>query len=435
MVRINDIQDAFEHLIGWEQNYNPLEMSIDSSLTETESGLFFQQVHPLLTLQNLTSVAPDFENTHFPSYSGTASYKKGDVVRSSGVYYRAVAASTGEPLDSTTYWTTFDPFSEWLRHKTRASIAKAVLRFVNDKLNKGTHKALFEKKTLFDGTGRIVDTEPNRNNLCGLELVPIRAKGILTRINRIGLQFTKAGNYTVYIMHSSKPDPYAVMNLVKESGNTMEWFDLDGGCLLPYSAQGIDAGGSWYVCYSQSDLPEGSMAIKKDRDWSKGPCPACSRSEYASWTLWSQFFEVHPFHVGAEWVPFDDGVPSMWDVEDNMYVFDSNYGINLDITVECDITDTLIEQRRSFQDVILKQVGVDFLRELAYNANARANRSIINASKTEILYELDGDSASMKKSGLNYQLDEAFKSVELTFEGIDRACLPCRNNGIKYRGI
>ena len=41
----------------------------------------------------------------------------------------------------------------------------------------------------------------------------------------------------------------------------------------------------------------------------------------------------------------------------------------------------------------------------------------------------------MKKSGLSYQLDKAFKALNINTEGIDRVCLPCVNNGIRYRTI
>ena len=75
------------------------------------------------------------------------------------------------------------------------------------------------------------------------------------------------------------------------------------------------------------------------------------------------------------------------------------------------------------------------LREFAYNANVRTNRHSINASRPDILYEIDGDSASLKKSGLSYQLDMAINAIKLDTSGIDKVCLPCRNNGIKYRTI
>ena len=125
----------------------------------------------------------------------------------------------------------------------------------------------------------------------------------------------------------------------------------------------------------------------------------------------------------------------MWDIRDNQYIYDNNYGLNLEVTVACDITDFIVEQKSLFTDVLAKQVAVDMLREIAYNANVRTNRHSINASRLDILYEIDGDSSSMKKSGLSYQLDMAFKAIKLITTGIDRICMPCKNNGIKYKTI
>ena len=65
--------------------------------------------------------------------------------------------------------------------------------------------------------------------------------------------------------------------------------------------------------------------------------------------------------------------------------YNNNYGLNLELTISCDITDFIIEQRMLFQDVIAKQVAVDMLREFAYNANVRTNRHSINASSMELI--------------------------------------------------
>ena len=85
--------------------------------------------------------------------------------------------------------------------------------------------------------------------------------------------------------------------------------------------------------------------------------------------------------------------------------------------------------------MIAKQLAIDILREFAYNPNVRTNRHSINAARTDILYEIDGDSSSMKKSGLSYQLEQAIKAVMLDTKGIDRVCQPCVNNGVRYRTI
>lgn len=435
MVRANDIQEKLLHLIGWEQNYDTSDLKISDALTVSESGLYFQQIHPLLTLQNMSCIAPDFKNITFPEYNSEKEYSKGNVVDYQGIQYKALQKAQGKQPDiESEYWVETNLFSEWLESKTKASIQKAIARYCNEKTVEGTNKPLCESRTLFDGTGRLVDTVKNKKNLVGFEIVPVRAKGVTTKINKICLQFTKAGEYTLYLMHSSMDAPVKIIKLNKIRDNSAEWFTVDD-LYLPYQSEDNDAGGSWYLCYFQSELPEGSQAIRKNKDWSKEPCGSCSRRELLAWMAWSKYLEIHPFFVNEELINTKDKSLHLWDVENNQYTYDNNYGLNLEVTVSCDITDFIIEQRMMFQDVIAKQVAVDMLREFAYNSNVRTNRHSINASRLDILYEVDGDSSSMKKSGLSYQLDMAFKAIKLSTSGIDRVCLPCRNNGIKYRTV
>lgn len=435
MVRANDIQEKLLHLIGWEQNYDTSDLKISDALTVSESGLYFQQIHPLLTLQNMSCIAPDFNNITFPEYNSEKEYSKGNVVDYQGTQYKALQKAQGKQPDiESEYWVETNLFSEWLESKTKASIQKAIARYCNEKTVEGTNKPLCESRTLFDGTGRLVDTVKNKKNLVGFEIIPVRAKGVTTKINKICLQFTKAGEYTLYLMHSSMDAPVKIIKLNKIRDNSAEWFTVDD-LYLPYQSEYNDAGGSWYLCYFQSELPEGSQAIRKNKDWSKEPCGSCSRRELLAWMAWSKYLEIHPFFVNEELINIEDESLHLWDVENNQYTYDNNYGLNLEVTVSCDITDFIVEQRMMFQDVIAKQVAVDMLREFAYNSNVRTNRHSINASRLDILYEVDGDSSSMKKSGLSYQLDMAFKAIKLSTSGIDRVCLPCRNNGIKYRTV
>ena len=445
MIRIAEIQDKLLHLIGWEQSYDTSDLKISEELTQSESGLYFQQAHPLITLNNLACIAPDFKNVEYPTFDAESDYSKGNLVIKDGKLYKAMfdikaGSSADEDFSSdfngdfnSTKWLETNPFSEWLENKTKTSILKAVSRYISESTIKGTTKNMLESRALFDGTGRIVDTIQNRRNLVGFEIVPIRAKGITTKINKICLQFTEPGDYRVFIMHSDSEEPVYVLDLKKTKANTAEWFDLKDIYLTYEGPTGY--GGSWYICYMQTQLPEGSHAIRKNRDWSKGPCNACSRREYEAWMTWSKYIEVHPFFVNEEFVDFKFANIKMWDIENNQYIYDTNYGINLDITISCDITNFIISQRHVFQDVILKQLGVDMLREFAYNPNVRTNRHSINASRLDILYEIDGDSSSMKKSGLSYQLEESYKALDISIAGIDRVCMPCVNNGIKYRTV
>lgn len=427
MIRIADIQDKMLHLVGWKQSYDLSDIMLSSNLTQTESGMYFQQIHPLLTLDNLRSIAPDFQNYNWQVHDANKAYKSGEVVRIDDSLYKALQDVPAETdiLDSE-YWAETNPFSEWLEEKTKASIVKLVNKFINMKLADKATKSLIENKILFDGTGRLTNKIENRNRLVGFEIDTVRSKGVTVKIDKIGLQMTKPGSYTLYIFHSSNPEPIYTLTFEKTKADSLEWFKPKDDILLPYESANTDAGGSWYLVYKQSELPENAQAIYKDRDWSTGPCKACSRSEFLAYQAWSRYIEVHPFYVSED---------EEFDPEIMNFTYDKNYGINLEVSAYCDLTDFIIKQRAMFQDVLSKQVAIDFLREFAYNPNVRTNRHSINASKLDILTELDGDSNSMRQSGLSYELDIALKALSISTQGLDRVCLPCVNNGIKYRSI
>ena len=456
MLRAKYIEDSLLGLVGWKQtdDANP-DLLLSSNLLGSESGLYYQQAHPLLTLNNMASIAPDFSDYTKPEYDENSAYSKDQIIKVTTQdaseppvitvkYFKAIdnvpagikpETSEGWP----NYWIETSPFSEWLEDKTRSTIYKAIYTYLNDKQNKGTYKNLLEDRVLFDVTTRISDKIDNTDALVGFEIIPARAKGVTIKVNKIGLHFSMPGTYKVYIMHSSKQGPVYSLTFTKTQPNTCEWFKTDS-LYLPYigSEDGTVAG-SWYVCYLQSELPANSQAINRSYDWSGMTCRTCNRRDYEAYLAWSKYMEINPFRVNNNDLVFDESgeTPTLdlWDAEDMQYFVDKTWGINLDVTVGCDLTDFIVDQRWLFQDVLMKQMAVDALREFVYNPNVRTNRHSVNAGRTEILYEIDGDSSSMRESGLAYELKQALGAVSLATSGINRVCLPCCNHGLRYKPI
>ena len=433
MYRADAIKENFLHLLGWRQNYDTAEFAISDSLTESETGQYFQDMHPLITLDNIRSITPRF-NTDAPEYEDKE-YKQGEIVSYNGKLYKLIqptnkAGETESYIDPSNvdYWAVYDPFSDWLQTKTEASILKAVESYYSVQLADRTVKNLLESKVLFDGAGRLVDVVRNTNSLVGFEVIPIRAEGVTLRVEKIGVQFNKNGKFNLYLMHNSSPQPIKVIPIDYTKNGGMQWIDMQD-LYLPYISDDTDAGGSWFLCYSQKELPGDMQAVEKNRDWSKEPCPTCSRIDYLNWQAWSKYLEIHPFKT-----PAPDTV-EMWDVQNNVYTYTTNYGLNLKVTMECDLTDILIAQRKAFQNVIGLQVAADMIREFAYNPNFRINRMQQNFSRNELLYELDGDSTSNKKGGILYRLDKAMEALRIDTTGINRICIPCRNDGIRFRTV
>lgn len=425
MYRADAIKKALIGLIGWRQHYNIGDFSIKEELTKSETGQYYQDMHPLLTLENIKSVAPDYLN-NIPEWRMQEKYKENALTLQNDTVYMAKSENTGkDPEQNSDLWEVKDTFSEWLKEKTEASIMKVMETFYSAQLQDRTAKNILESKVLFDGAGRLTDQVRNTNSMVGLEIIPIRAQGVTLKIEKVGLQFSRNGHIKLYLMHTSSPTPIKTKEIDYNKNGGMQWEQMDD-LYLPYMSDETDAGGSWFLCYNQNELQEGMNAIQKNRDWSKGPCISCSRAEYNSWQAWSRFLEIHPFKVQAP------GTDEMWDVEQNLYTYQTNYGLNLKVTMVCDLTDIIIEQRQAFQNAIGLQVAADMIREFAYNPNFRLNRTQQNFSRNELLYELDGDSQGYKKSGILYRLDQAMKALQIDTAGINRICLPCNNGGIRY---
>ena len=441
MYRIKEIQDALLHVCGWEQSYNPKE-AIDSDLTRSESGLMFQGAHPLLTLDTMRAIMPDDWGYQYPEWNSRETYSAGTIVQhdlngnDDELYWESIRDNnTNEiPGESILFWKPYNILSDFLERVTRNGIATAIQTFTQIKqLDKETRN-LLERRTFFDGAGRIRATLQNTHKLVGFEIVPVRALGVTAKIEKIGLQMTGGtGIVKMYLFHSSQIDPIKTFDLdfqVKNGG--FQWFTLED-CFLPYISKDNNSGGSWFLCYNQDELPQGMEAINVSKDWRRERCGTCNIGSVEVWRELTKYLQVTPFMYNAP-ETFAE-YPELWDIAYTMYTNTQNYGLNCEITVGCDLTDFIISQRQIFQDVIQKQVAVIALRALAMNPNVRVNRYQSNATRTDILYELDGNTAGVRPGGLGYQLKKAYEALKLDTQGLDRVCLSCNNRGVRYKAV
>lgn len=441
MYRIKEIQDALLHVCGWEQSYNPKE-AIDSDLTRSESGLMFQGAHPLLTLDTMRAIMPDDWGYQYPEWNSRETYSAGTIVQydlngnDDELYWESIRDNnTNEiPGESVLFWKPYNILSDFLERVTRNGIATAIQTFTQIKqLDKETRN-LLERLTFFDGAGRIRATLQNTHKLVGFEIVPVRALGVTAKIEKIGLQMTGGtGIVKMYLFHSSQIYPIKTFDLdfqVKNGG--FQWFTLED-CFLPYISKDNNSGGSWFLCYNQDELPQGMEAINVSKDWSREPCGTCNIGSVEVWRELTKYLQVTPFMYNAP-ETFAE-YPELWDIAYTMYTNTQNYGLNCEITVGCDLTDFIISQRQIFQDVIQKQVAVIALRALAMNPNVRVNRYQSNATRTDILYELDGNTSGVRPGGLGYQLKKAYEALKLDTQGLDRVCLSCNNRGVRYKAV
>ncbi len=440
MIRINEICEALKNVCGWEQSYDPAK-AIDDNLTQAESGLCFQGAHPLLTLDSMEAIMPDDWGIQYPVWDALTQWKQNKVVQygndtnGNKLFWKAKADNVGEePTEDSLFWSKYNILSDFLERMTRNGIATAIQTFTQIKqLDKETRN-LLERKTFFDGAGRIRATLQNNHKLVGFEIVPVRAMGVTAKIEKIGLQMTGGtGVVRMYLFHSSQIDPIKTFDLnFTVTNGGFQWFPLND-CYLPYISDKNNAGGAWFLCYNQDELPAGMEAINVSKDWSREPCGTCNMGSVEVWRELTKYLQVTPFMYNAP-ETFAE-YPELWDIAYTMYTRTQNYGLNCEITIGCDLTDFIISQRQIFQTVIQRQVAAIALRTLAMNPNVRVNRNQSNATRMDILYELDGNTSGVRPGGLGYDLKKAYEALRIDTQGLDRICLSCNNRGVKYRTV
>lgn len=440
MIRINEICEALKNVCGWEQSYDPAK-AIDDNLTQTESGLYFQGAHPLLTLDNMAAIMPDDWGIQYPVWDALTQWKQNKVVQygndtnGNKLFWKAKADNVGEePTEDSLFWSKYNILSDFLERMTRNGIATAIQTFTQIKqLDKETRN-LLERRTFFDGAGRIRATLQNNHKLVGFEIVPVRAMGVTAKIEKIGLQMTGGtGVVRMYLFHSSQIDPIKTFDLnFTVTNGGFQWFPLTD-CYLPYISDKNNAGGAWFLCYNQDELPVGMEAINVSKDWSREPCGTCNMGSVEVWRELTKYLQVTPFMYNAP-ETFAE-YPELWDIAYTMYTRTQNYGLNCEITIGCDLTDFIISQRQIFQTVIQRQVAAIALRTLAMNPNVRVNRNQSNATRMDILYELDGNTSGVRPGGLGYDLKKSYEALQIDTQGLDRICLACNNRGVRYRTV
>lgn len=439
MLRFDDIKNALAGVVGFEQAYNPAEY-IDADLTTSESGLTFQGAHPLMTLANVRSTMPEDFGYIYPDWNATTQYAIGAKVKTTvngthTIWIALVANINSQPTAQNANWAVYNMLSDYLRRKRNDAINEVVQKFATDKELRKETKTLMERRTFFDGAARLQALIDGRNKIVGMEIVPVRAMGVTAKIERIGLQMVGAtGTVKVYLFHSSQSQPMRTIELNYTNTNGgFQWFTPNEPVYLPYISSGNDSGGAWFLCYNQAELPQYMQALNVSKDWSKEPCQTCLHGSIESWHELTKYMQVSPFQTN---VPsgFTQN-PRMFDIAQLAYTNTMNYGINCEVSVACDLSDFIIEQRNIFASVIQKQVAANLLRAMAMNPDVRVNRNQTNVNRMDVLYEIDGNTNNPRPNGLGAELAKAYKALSISTQGIDRICLSCNNSGVRYRGV
>lgn len=374
MYNVQTLKQELIGLVGWRQNQDSSGWQLND-LTTSSSGLWFNGVHPMLTIDNLISVCPRF-----------------DLINSD-----QNAINTA--------------FTNWLKQKTEDGIVKAIEAWIGEKFENKTANNLLAKTNLFDVTGNVTDLELSSGKVVGFEFTPARQGSLAVKINRVGLQFDTNQMIGLHLFKSGQTAPIQSVLIDYQGGGSVQWESVNWT---------MDGEGSYWVAYDQRTIV--GNAINGVRDYT---FDSSGLTSFPS----GRFFRSVAFNAGVA------NLNNLWDLKENHFTVSTNYGLNFDMDVRCDYTNFIVDQKSMFQNLIALQVGMDLLREIAFNPESRVNRNEANATRAQILYEIDGDTQGRNDFSLLGRYKKAMAGIQFDTSGIDKTCLPCRRRGTRYKAI
>ena len=241
------------------------------------------------------------------------------------------------------------------------------------------------------------------------------------------MQLTGNQSLTFYLYHSSWAEPLQEVELSFERSGSFQWHKLED-VVAEYTSKFHNTGGRFYLGYYEEDL-EG-QAIKRDSSWGQAPCIGCSDWNYQSYQKWSKHVNIIGFHVDSTWHHGGDTGDRMMFDEKNVY-FDAstNWGLNLKLSVACDLTEFFIRNKSRLTEALGMAVAVKLLEQIGYTTRINAIPDSIKALAFKDLSIADEDSF------MNRYLNE-IKAVAVDFQGISSDCMPCQNKkGIKMGAV
>jgi hypothetical protein len=282
-----------------------------------------------------------------------------------------------------------------------------------------------EDTQLFDGEGRITSTVVGQGRFVGYEFKVKDYTGLQLAIKRIGGQFTQTqAALKIYLFHSSQDDAVLTYTMTTTKAKSLEWFVPTTAIEMNFAKYSKnDAGGAWYLGYFEDDLT--GQAIQREVDLTVEPCGSCMMDKYNlyAWQLRNRYFKFTPVSFSSQYL---NGV-SLPDMDGVGYEV-QNWGLNLAITVTCDLTDFFVNNRKSFARLLWKQVAVDVVKAIAFSTRMDG---VSKSIKTDAYLEIKGDPNKTYRSGMELDLAKEYQSVAL---GVNDLNTPCMGKQTK-RGI
>jgi hypothetical protein len=422
------ILSCFAGLIGFENSYNSDHPPVDSDLLQSASGMYVgNRLHPLLTYDNILAVSEQFEAVNVRVYDSAINYAKGNIVKSGSDVYQSLAdANTGNAVSDATKWQKTTLLSAYLRKVYEGSVLKLFNQvFVEKKLNE-VAKSLLGNLNMFEGVGNITGRITKSDRLVGFK-ISVRNKDVVATINQIGLQIDTAQTLNLYLFHSSSNEPLQTFALNHTKSVTFQWHKITNA-VMAFMDDNVNVAGSYYLCYYEEDLT--GSAIRKDLYWNgfQQACGSCSEAILNNrlYNQRSKYLYVQPFYLNSGY--FTKG--EMWDEFSEIILYNENWGINFQVSIQCDVSNWLCQNKTVFADALSKQLVYDLLSEMTFSLRDNQKKEKVAAMAAIAL-----DNQEHGQYGEAKKLTKSIQAISFDLSSISPECLPCQDRTIKKSSV
>lgn len=360
MINYSRVAACLQNLVGFRSSDSSCATAITPSLNVCDSGRYVTSLPGITPLMIEDAIPADYSNINS--------------------YLTAVMAE--EPINAMKDFIKRHKEFTMARHFLDNLDIVKHLQYINDVVNKG---------------GRFV----------GIMLQPKESDNMATWIRAIGVQFVQLNpNLKLYLYCSSSKVPLATVTL---SGHTqqvsLQWFDWSANnWAVNYKSMFTSAGAKFFIGYYENDLIG----------------QACDTKMFIACCGLEQWWGDYQSKCGIQGVVFQPSALNGTDLPDMKQIGYTNqtFGLHFKLSITCDISDTICQNRMMFDSIIQKKVGMriyaDFLNTNRQNRNSMISR--------------DMAAYNLEKLGEDYTDD--LKSIQFDFSGIDRFCMPCQQKGI-----
>lgn len=436
MYNLTKIQERLFGLVGFKQTQNEAYGLLPNDLTVSRSGLYVDDVHALLSRQNVHASINSNEYEFYPAWQTGTGYAKGTRVTHKMQIWESLTGTANAAVVDDVNNTFFIPTTgtgnnaepgtgpEWMptsylgiymRDIMRAAVADVITKvFIANKLNLNT-RSLFQQAQLFQQTGNGAHLVIKTGRFVGIELELKQITDITLNVTKIGIQVTQRNpEFRLYLYRSTGRGRN--MEFIRhwdfniDKPGYFQWFEIND---LPLSYYTDNAAGTFMFGYFEADIT--GQAVEVQRDLLVGPCGGCNPVEKEAFANYSEFVSVHPFGFPA-------GSYDGTDIEygEQSYYYNTNFGLNLAFTAQCDLTDFVLRNSSLFTIAIQKAAAVSLMNGIAYS---NENKGFLNEVKQLARYNLDRKPEHTP--GLVQEYEQVLKALSFDMSGLNSRCIPC----------